>query len=120
MANEIRQTINLSATKGGATVTMAGNKQIDMAGANMTQATQSIGTTAETLALGDISGAPSCIAIKNLDTVNFIEIGGDSGLTVFKLKIRAGHSALFEPTSGTIYAKADTAAVRVQLVAMEA
>ncbi len=120
MANEIRQTTTLSATKGGASVTMTSNKQVDMAGNHMTQATQSIGTTSELLDLGDVTGAPSCIAIKNLDATNFIEIGGDSGLTVFKLKIRPGHSALFEPTSGTIYAKADTAAVRIQLVAAEA
>ena len=117
MANEISQNIQLSATKNSASVSLSHNKRITMTGADMVQATQSIGTTAELIALGDIAGAPSQIVIKNLDATNFVEIGGDSGLTVFKLKIAAGEAVLFRATSGTIYAKADTAAVRVQVVA---
>ena len=120
MANEITQNITFSSTKGGASVSISTQKRFNMAGNHMIQATQAIGLTAEVLELGDISGAPAGIAIKNLDAVNFIEIGGDSGLTVFKLKIPAGHAAIFQPTAGTIYAKADTAAVLIQLVAMEA
>jgi hypothetical protein len=119
MANEITQNIKVSATKGGATVTIDSRERFDMAGADMTQATQNIGTTAETLSLGDITGAPRQLAIKNLDATNFVEIGGDSGLTVFKLKIRPLDCAVFEPSSGTVYAKADTASCLVQFVAIE-
>lgn len=119
MANEITQTVTLSASKGGATASMSTTKRITLTGDDMIQSTQVIGTSAETLTLGEISGTPGNVAIKNLDSTNFVEIGGDSGLTVFKLKINPGEAALFQPNSGTIYAKADTAAVRVQIVAVE-
>lgn len=120
MANEITQTIRLTIAKNGASASINTTKRIDMSGGGIVNNTQSIGTTAETLSLGDISGAPSQIAIKNLDESNFVEIGGDSGLTVFKLRINAGETCIIRPTSGTLYAKADTADVRVQIVASEA
>lgn len=119
MAQEITQTVSLSATKGGATVNISSTKRVDMTGTGMIQTTQSIGTSAEAIALGDLSGAPSMIEIKNLDATNFVEIGGDSGLTVFKLKLRPGHATLFQPSAVPLYAKADTAAVLIQLAATE-
>jgi hypothetical protein len=120
MANEITQTIQLTATKNAATVSLSTTKRITMSGDDMVQSTQVIGTSAELLVLGDITGAPSQLAIKNLDATNFVEIGGDSGLTVFKIKILPGETVLIRPTSATLYALADTAAVRVQIVAIEA
>jgi len=90
-----------------------------MTGDDMVQQTQVIGTSSETVGLGEITGAPSMLMIQNLDSTNFVEIGGDSGLTVFKLKILAGHAVLISPSSATIYAKADTAAVRIQIAAVE-
>jgi len=119
MANEGYFSLNLKATKSGANVGQTVSGRFNMAGADMTQATQTIGTTAETLNLGDITGAPQQLMIQNLDATNYIEIGGDSGLTVFKLKIAAGKASVFTPTSGTIYAKANTAAVNVMIVAIE-
>lgn len=120
MANEIFASIQLTATKTNANVNLTATFNQDMTGSNMVQATQLIGTSAETISFGDISGAPTQVLIRNLDPTNFVEIGGDSGLTVFKLKLLAGKSMLIPPSSGTIYAKADTAAVRVQIVATEA
>ena len=120
MANEIKSSINFSASKGGARVALSSSFYLTMSGSEMIQSTQSIGTTAETINLGDITGAPGGFVIKNLDATNYIEIGGDSGLTVFKIKIPAGQFAAFQPTSATIYAKANTAAVRVQIIASEA
>lgn len=120
MANEIRYSISLSARKSNAIVSLATSPSLTMTGDDMVQATQVIGTSAETVDLGEITGAPAMLMIQNLDTTNFIEIGGDSGLTVFKLKVLAGHSVLISPSSGTIYAKADTAAVRIQIAAAEA
>ena len=120
MANEIRSSVNFSAIKGGAKVAISSSFNLTMAGSEMVQATQSIGTSSETLNLGDITGIPGAIVIKNLDATNYIEIGGDTGLTVFKIKLLAGQFVAFQPTSATIYAKANTAAVRVQIIATEA
>lgn len=120
MANEITATINLSASKGGAKVGQNYTFRTTMAGDDMTQASQVIGTTSELVSFGEITGAPAAVMIQNLDATNFVEIGGDSGLTVFKLKILAGKAILISPSSGTVYAKADTAACRVLIVAVEA
>lgn len=119
MAGEITQQISLQVTKNGATATMQTSTRIDMTGNNFTNATQLIGTTAELILLGDIVSAPGQLSIKNLDATNFVEIGGDSGLTVFKLKIKAGEAQLISPNSATIYAKADTASVRIQILAID-
>ena len=119
MANEITQTIQFSVSKNGASATLSNTKRINMTGGGIVNNTQLIGTTAEAVNLGDISGAPSQLVIKNLDATNFVEIGGDSGLTVFKLRIQPGEATVIRPTSGTLYAKADTADVRLQIVATE-
>jgi hypothetical protein len=119
MANEIYSALTLTARKSGAIVSLSSSINQDMTGSNMLQATQLIGTTAELVGFGDISGAPSQVMIKNLDTTNFVELGGDSGLTVFKLKLMPGKHLLIPPSSGTLYAKADTANVRIQIVASE-
>ncbi len=120
MANEIYTRVELTARKNGANVTASPAANLSMTGAEMLQLTQPIGTTSELLTLGDITGAPAFILIQNLDSTNFVEIGGDSGLTVFKLKILPGQSQLISPSSGTVYAKANTSTVRILKVAAEA
>jgi len=119
MANEIKTSISLTASKNGAKIAASASASQDMAGDDMIQTTQLIGTTAEVLGFGEITGAPAQIFIQNLDSTNFVEIGGDSGLTVFKLKILPGKSTVISPSSGTIYAKADTASARILIVAAE-
>lgn len=120
MANEIYTALQLTATKNSATVTANVAIRQDMAGDDLVQSTQLIGTSAELIDLGEITGAPAQLLIQNLDTTNFIEVGGDSGLTVFKIKILAGKANLISPSSGTLYAKANTAAARILVVAAEA
>ncbi|MGN6552527.1 MAG: hypothetical protein ACTHLW_02180 [Verrucomicrobiota bacterium] len=120
MASEVTYSASLLATKGGAQVVRQYSGQLTMAGDDMIQSTQDIGTAAEQVTFGDIAGAPSQVLIKNLDTVNYVEIGGDAGLTVFKLKILAGGFVLISPSSGTVYAKANAATVKIEKVAVEA
>jgi hypothetical protein len=119
MANEIYTSITFRARKNGADVSFSGSYNLTMTGNEMLSSTQLIGTSAELLTLGDITGAPGAIVLKNLDSTNFVEIGGDSGLTVFKIKILPGQFAAIQPGAATIYAKADTAAVRLQKIATE-
>lgn len=119
MANEGYFSITLSANKGGAKVNHTVSKRFNMTGAAMLQGTQSIGTTAELVDFGDITGAPQAVLIQNLDATNYIEVGGDSGLTVFKQKIPAGWSQLVTLSSATLYAKANTAAVNIMVIAIE-
>ncbi len=121
MANETTIICDLRASKGGAAIASGSKtKQLTMAGANMLSATQAIGTSAELVTFGDIAGAPVMVRITNLDDVNYVELGGDSGLTVFKLKLLAGCSNILSPSSGTLYAKANTAGVQILVDAVEA
>jgi hypothetical protein len=120
MANEGYYSITFKATKNGATVSQTVSKRISMTGAGMLQATQNIGTTAELLTLESITGTPQVLLVQNLDATNYVELGGDSGLTVFKVKIPAGEARFVTTNSGTIYAKANTAAVEVLKVAIDA
>jgi hypothetical protein len=119
MANEVTFSVSLKATKNNATVNQTANLTADMTGTQMTQATQNIGTTAELVDFGDITGAPQFVLIRNLDATNFVEVGGDSGLTVFKIKIPAGKANLVSPSAVPLYAKANAAPVNIQLTAVE-
>jgi len=120
MAGEITQQISLQVTKNGATATMQTSVRVDMTGDGLNNSTQSIATSATLIDLTGVTGAPGNFAIRNLDATNYIEIGGDSGLTVFKIKLSPGQSCMFQPSSGTIYAKANTAAVLIQKLAIDA
>jgi len=119
MANEGYFTVTLKATKSGATVDHTVSKRFSMTGAEMIQATQNIGTTAETVSFGGITGAPQMVLIHNLDSTNYVELGGDSGLTVFKIKILPNSPALVTLSSATLYAKANTAACNILVEAVE-
>jgi len=120
MANEISKTIRLQASKNGGSVSYQSTASETMTGDDMITSIQSIATTAETVNFGEITGAPGLVIIKNLDATNFVEFGGDSGLTVFKLKLLAGQDMLIRPQSATLYAQANTAAVKIQVTATEA
>lgn len=119
MANEVYASLNYTARKNGAEIAISSSHQVDMTGDDLISTTQVIGTSAETVGFGDITGAPGEVIIKNLDSTNFVELGGDSGLTVFKTKLLPGRFTVFQPSSATLYAKADTADVRIQILANE-
>lgn len=122
MANEISTNTSLSASKNGVTVTLSTTVQRTLTGVGIHSQELSIGTSAEAVTWpGDLtSEGITEIQIKNLDATNFVEIGGDSGLTVFKIKVLPGNSIKFTPSSGnpTVYAKADTGACLVAVVAV--
>lgn len=117
MANEITVAISMTATKDGSgsisTPRLA--FQTDMAGNNLVGGmTQDIGTSAETISFGDISGAPAQAIITNRDSTNYVEIAGNSGMTGLVLRIKPGASQQIASPTTPLYAKANTAAVRIQ------
>lgn len=120
MANELTTSLRLTAVKSGAKIDFTSSYRSDMAGGDMVQNTQLIGTSAELVPFGEITGVPQAVLIANLDATNFVEIGGDSGLTVFKLKIRPEEAIYLSLSSATLYAKADTADVSIMVLAVEA
>ncbi len=81
---------------------------------------QVIGTAAEVLVLGDIVGTPVALMVKHHDTSNYLELALDAGMTKKIAKIYPGRFAVFPPATGTIYARANTAAIKALLFAVGA
>lgn len=119
MANEITYTVNLTVRKGAAIINPGAiTETLTMVGDDSLQATQVVGTSAEALNLGEVSGVPAVVLIQNRDTTNFVLVGFTNPPT--EIKILPGGALLMTPATGTIYAKADTAACRVLVCAVEA
>jgi len=81
---------------------------------------QDIGTGShEAVAVGDVS-TPGWAIFRNLDDTNFVEIGIDVGATFYPIaKILPGEPAAFRLSSSTLYAKADTATVKLEFTILE-
>ena len=120
MAREIQYNVSINAVKGGARVSHAKAKTLNMTGDDMIQSTQLIGTTAELLTFDEISGAPGVLLIENLDVTNYVEIDSEAAMGNFPQKLVAGDAILLRPQTGTIYARANFASVRILKVAVEA
>lgn len=87
----------------------------------MVQQTQLIGTgTPEIIDVGEITPDFSQIIIKNLDSTNYVVIFKDATETGMGIKIKPGKFAMFCTDGHTIYAKADTASVRILTIATAA
>lgn len=108
----------MAVSKGGATIsTGTQSKTIDMSGADMAAFTQVIGTSNEAIGFpGDISGDVH-VVIKNLDATNYVEIFKDSGNTDVLSKLNAGEFCHLTrvPSTTSLYARANTASVSVQV-----
>ena len=85
--------------------------QLSPSGANCISGTPSIGTTEETLALGDVTSV-GLVVIKNLDATNYVEYGTVTGQR--GSKISPGGLAVFEAKNNNVFIKADTAACRIR------
>lgn len=120
MSNEIQKSIYLSVTKSGQTNTLShANHNITMAGDEMISNVQTIGESAwELVSFGDCASIGEC-ALKNLDATNFIELALDDAGASKIAKLLASRSACIPFSSTTIYAKADTAACKLSVVACE-
>src|SRR5438552_17367532 len=105
MAGELTLSVSVSQVKNGITFAKTWNDVFDVTGNTPISNIQNIGLTDETLDLGDIS-ALGFIAIKNIDTTNFVSIGYTSGTYFAKLK--RGEFVVFRAGAGltAIHAKA--------------
>ncbi len=110
MANEVTVGASLKFVKNGVTRLREFDAiQVDVAGANVLEHVQSIGTSEEAITLGDITVGGYAL-FKNLDSTNYIEIRQGTGASDF-CRLLAGDIALFRisPDMTAPYAIADTA-----------
>lgn len=120
MANELKITgrIVYSPTVSGmqGVDTEALEKFVTMTGSDYVSITQEIGTTEEALDIPADIGTLGYVLIINLDSTNFVEIGLTGSYTI---KLKAGEFCLFRADSNSLYGKADTAAVDIQMYGFE-
>jgi hypothetical protein len=119
MANEITVQVGLLVSKNGVTLQQNLSKISDMAGDDMMENVQIVGTSNEAIALNDVTVGGN-ILFKNTDATNFVELFTDSGNAQPFAKILAGEVMLLKShPSATYYARANTAAVRLLVMACE-
>jgi hypothetical protein len=121
MANEITATAGLVCSKSGSTVNGTTVKFVTLTGVQQWANTQAIGTSPELIAYPSdltIEGI-TFIYFKNDDATNYVEIALDSFTNIF-LKLLAGQAAIIRAHTGnpTHYARANTAAVNLRIVAV--
>ncbi len=115
MANELTVTTVTAYEKGNVEVpSLTTRKQVTVTGNVLVDAVQSIGTSEETLALGEVATAlVGYVWFYNTDSTNYVEIGNATG--AYQIKLKAGEVAVLRLDSwAAIYAKANTAAVLLQ------
>lgn len=119
MANEISVTMGLSCTNGNFSFPLAQvSSRFDQAasgGGN--PGTVSVGTSEETIALGDI-GTAGWAQFQNIDATNYVEWGFSTG--VYGGRMEPGEPAQFRINPGaTIYMRANTATCKVRVNVLE-
>lgn len=112
MANELELGLTVKYIKGNANLQRQLSKKVTVAGTAIAHDVQNIGTSEETLAVGEVSLSGYAL-FYNLDATNYVELGKATG--VYALKLKAGEPALLRLDSWpAIYAKANTAAVDLE------
>ena len=116
MANEIGTTGSLSYTKANARASLSGNNSYD-GGDHYISNVADVGTTEETLSKGDIGTIGLC-GFRNMDATNYVELGSATG--VYTLRVDAGKfSGPIMWNASSIFAKANTAGVKVEYLLVE-
>ena len=117
-------TINLAASfsYNGTTESFASSatSAATQVGTGVLLALQTIGTTAEALAFGDLANLTGGLLLKNNDATNYVEIDSASAMDKFPQKILPGKFIFLASQTLTIYAKANTAPISLSISAAEA
>lgn len=121
MANEITVSLRLLSTKVGAKMDFnPGALSVTMSGTRKVESTQDIGTSHEILSINSDFGTAGYAYFTNVDATNFVELGILDGSTFESFgKLKAGQSAIIPLTTKAVYAKADTATVKLAFGMLE-
>lgn len=122
MADEIKLTIKTKVTNGEYKLDWnIGTLSLDQSAQGAASGIQSVGTSAEDLAIGDVS-TEGILIMLNLDSTNFIEVGKTVSAAFEEVaKLGPGDPLVMRVADGvTIRVQADTAACKVQYLLLEA
>lgn len=107
MASELQVQASIAFTKGGATLSeIFATYYFDVSGSSGIKNIISVGTSDETLALGDITTI-GWFAARNLDSTNYILAGADG--TLYNNKMKALEPMFVRWNGAAIHVKANTA-----------
>ena len=121
MADEITISATLRAINAGVTVVQRVSDRFDQSNLGASQAIQTVATTAEALSINSDISTVGWAWLTNVDATNFVEVGHWDGTTFFpvlRLKPKEVAVARLSP-SATLYARADTADVQLQVIVLE-
>lgn len=120
MVDEISVYHGLKVLKSGLRLdVLPATDKFDMAGTHKYSNVQDVGTAYEALAFGADLGTQGWAHFTNLDVTNYVELGLEvSGAFYPFAKLLAGESAMF-PIGGALFAKANTASVKLGVEAIE-
>lgn len=114
MAQEVNVSVALNFSKAGSTISKAsGTIYFDVSGTAAIQNTIAVGTSDETLALGDITTI-GWVYMKNLDATNYVSIGSDG--TLYPNKLKPLEPMLVRWNAAAIHVKANTAPCNIEYV----
>lgn len=103
--------MNIKASASGSITTTGADRQTNI---------QNIGTTYEAIVEDASIGTPGMAIFRNLDPTNYVEIGLEVAATFYPfLKLKPGDPPAIFRISGTLYARANTAAVDLDIVIIE-
>lgn len=118
MSNEINIQTSLSCNNGYFSFNRSANETVDQSASGAHGGIQEIGTSEESLVMGDISTSGMAY-FRNLDDTNFVKIGPDSTGLVDFIKLKPGEFCLVRLATSTIKAIADTAACKLEYYILE-
>jgi hypothetical protein len=112
MANELSLTLKMTYAKNGVALNRSLAKTPTVTGTAIAHDIQSIGTSEETLNVGEVALAGYAIFF-NTDATNYVEIG--KAAATYSIKLKPGEFAVLRLDSwSAVYAKANTAAVDLE------
>lgn len=117
MAQEINLSFAVTVLANGVAAGASHAQLADHAGVALLKNVQNIGTSAELLVVGDVSPVKK-VYVRNMDTANYVEIALDSGMTNKLAKLEAGDCMWLPVSTGTLYLRANTAAVNVETLVL--
>tara|TARA_R110000751_G_scaffold124397_2_gene225554 strand:- start:584 stop:943 length:360 start_codon:yes stop_codon:yes gene_type:complete len=118
MANELRIEAHLEYSKAGVKESKHDSKYINVSGESYSKNIQVVQTSNEAISVITDIDTAGYVFIKNLDSTNYVEIS-DANDTNYFLKLKAGEFALFRAAQSSYFAKANTAAINLEIVIIE-
>ncbi len=115
MANELRIEAQLEYSKSGVKQNKHDSAYVDVSGDSFTHVVQEVGTSNELIVIGSDVATWGYVYLKNLDSTNYVEVGLTSS---YSIKLKAGEVAMFR-AAAALYARANTAAVDLEIIVIE-